>query len=307
MATNDGGQEQREKDALDRALSFLAITSDERLASVLKSLLPKLLRGLESSEGAKEKIVSEVLPHVNKRLRANAQVRLPFAELVAIYLESPESFSANFAIVYIQWAAEREPVETIEGQVHCLLSSISRRPTSHRDILLRVASVGMKKWSRRDAHVPKEQLEFLKDEADRSAWRDFVKALLLFEAHQPDTPPPGLNLASARRIHWKSEQPSENELVAQKLGALNASQAFNMDPTDCLPLYIIASANPRETVHERGQELLRKRAAFDTQVPSFVVLYFPLPVLVASKKLSPTILTPTFPLSLHACLFFFFL
>ncbi|KAG2487332.1 hypothetical protein HYH03_014048 [Edaphochlamys debaryana] len=133
---------------LDRVLTRLAVTDDDKLEKVLQRLIPAVVGQLKSPHDATRKKVLEILSHVNKRLKVLPSLPLPLGELVGMYTaDTPPGCTAaaygmvrNFALVYAEMAAERAPGAERLAALPGLLTGISRRPAAHQAILLRIAS-----------------------------------------------------------------------------------------------------------------------------------------------------------------------
>ncbi|KXZ47234.1 hypothetical protein GPECTOR_37g240 [Gonium pectorale] len=155
MASAAGASAAEEVAGLDRVLTRLALTDDDKLQPVLTRLIPAVLDQLKSPHDAVRKKVLEILAHVNKRLKGLPALQLPLAELVAMFAgEPPPGTSAaaygmvrNFALVYTEMAAERAPGPERVAALPSLLRGLSRRPAAHAAILLRVAAAALE-------HVP---------------------------------------------------------------------------------------------------------------------------------------------------------
>ncbi|GFR47108.1 hypothetical protein Agub_g8793, partial [Astrephomene gubernaculifera] len=136
---------------LDRVLTRLALTEDDKLEKVLGRLIPVVLGQLSSPHEATRKKVLEILAHVNKRIKGQPSLQLPLRELVSMYTaEAPQGTTAasygmvrNFSLVYAEMAAERAPGAERMAVLSSLLTGISRRPPAHRPICLRIAAAAL--------------------------------------------------------------------------------------------------------------------------------------------------------------------
>lgn len=94
---------------IERIHTRLALSdSDTKFQELINTYLPKLLSLLLfDSDLVRNKIV-QTLTHVNKRVKANAEIQLPFAAILDIFLTSSQSpFLRNFSILYLDMGFER--------------------------------------------------------------------------------------------------------------------------------------------------------------------------------------------------------
>jgi len=94
---------------LDRVIVRLAQLprdDEDQLASVLDSLLPKLLLLLASAPSHRRAKIVEVLNHIRQW---GAAVRLPVDGLIAVHELGPASFSAPFALLFLEQAVAKSP------------------------------------------------------------------------------------------------------------------------------------------------------------------------------------------------------
>ncbi|XP_026417380.1 proteasome adapter and scaffold protein ECM29-like [Papaver somniferum] len=108
MAKSDEDREE----ILDRMLTRLAFTDDDKLDNLLFKLLPYSISSLSSQSSAVRKKVMEILTHVNKRVKNQLQISLPVSELWKMYIEANAApMVKNFCIVYIEMAFDRLSLE----------------------------------------------------------------------------------------------------------------------------------------------------------------------------------------------------
>jgi proteasome component ECM29 len=72
--------------ALDRVLTRLALTDDDRLEAILANLLPRLLGMLTVESSAVRSKLLTVLTHINSRVKPQDFIRLPCRELLSLFL-----------------------------------------------------------------------------------------------------------------------------------------------------------------------------------------------------------------------------
>ncbi|GKU93496.1 hypothetical protein SLEP1_g7089 [Rubroshorea leprosula] len=96
------------EELLDRMLTRLALCDDSKLEALLSKLLPLTISSLSSQSLAVRNKVLEILSHVNKRVKHQPEIGLPFMDLWKMYgeLNAPPMVK-NFCIIYIEMAFER--------------------------------------------------------------------------------------------------------------------------------------------------------------------------------------------------------
>ncbi|GLI60137.1 hypothetical protein VaNZ11_002209, partial [Volvox africanus] len=136
---------------LDRVLTRLALTDDDKLEKVLQRLIPLVIGQLKSPHPATFNKVREILSHVNKRLKSIPTMQLPLASLVTMYKGEPQpgtnpaqyGMVRNFSLVYAEMAAERAPGPDRLAALPILLPGLSKRPVDHQNILLRILGASL--------------------------------------------------------------------------------------------------------------------------------------------------------------------
>lgn len=206
-----------------------------------------------------------MLSHINKRVKDQAAIQLPLRELLKLYV-SPESVSMvkNFALVYIEMAYDRAPVEEQTEVIGSLLSGLAKAPTQHQDMILRMAAKGLDRYAR---HVPDQHPwtgEFMKDPASCEVFLAYCLHVLLFQPltvspEGAEVPPPGLSVEQAKQVLGKEVLKGE-PLNTRKLGVLNYLAELELPADSVYPLYIVAAADGNERVARRGEELLKRKA-----------------------------------------------
>ena len=123
---------------VDKVLFKLATSdTDEALTNALKKHLAPTLLKLSSQNEAVRKKVMELLVHVNKRVKNNADVQLPMEALLEQYRDpSASSFVINFTIIYIKMGFPRLPLEAKVQLIPTVLMSLDGKPSSHQDSIL---------------------------------------------------------------------------------------------------------------------------------------------------------------------------
>lgn len=86
-----------------------------------------------------KKKVMEILSHVNKRVKTNESIKLPFNSLLAQFTDSQvTTFVKNFTLIYLDMSASRQSSEEIAERLPELLKGISLRPVQQRIQLLHI-------------------------------------------------------------------------------------------------------------------------------------------------------------------------
>jgi proteasome component ECM29 len=94
---------------------------------------------LASTDAAVKQKVMTILSHVNKRVKTNNNIKLPFDALLAQFTNSQVSaFVKNFTLIYLEMSASRQSPEEIVNRLPELLRGISQRPVQQRIQLLHV-------------------------------------------------------------------------------------------------------------------------------------------------------------------------
>eukprot|EP00873_Tetraselmis_striata_P043262 jgi/Tetstr1/463526/TSEL_008405.t1 len=290
--------------ALDRVLGRLAMTEEAQLEKVLSKLLPLVIEKLKLP-GAQKKVM-EILTHTNNRIRDQKHIKLPLADLIALYLKPDAAAMArNFALVYTEMAFERASPTERGDAVGQLLQGVSERSPQHRAMLTRMAIRGLQGHTtpagfrlEKDKEAIKAKYAFMSSDADRKVFLDHALKLMLYlppvyipkpaapqtlavappqpaagapppaeEAAAPPGVAPGLSRADAAWVEGK-DPPGVEALAATKTGILNFLCTCEVEPKDALLHFLVAACDFNEPVSRRGEELLRKRCGVDAHKPA---------------------------------------
>jgi len=294
---------EQEVESLHRVLTRLALTQDGKLEDILAKLLPLVLGKLDGATPSIQKAVLDILSHVNTRLQAMPAVHLPLTDLLNLYSTSTSPLVRNFALVYVERAAERAPADARFRHLNALLQGVASRPAPHQGTLLRLTARALEHLAVQGnafaLGAPKTfsaAYPFLNSDADRTVFLNFALRLVLYtpatvrgptsalaagraatagsaasdaggdQPMAPARPPPGLSFADVAQIEGKAA-PSPAALQTQKLGVLNFTALAGVRPEECLQLYLAAACDPGEQVQRRGDELVKKRCAVDGAHP----------------------------------------
>lgn len=113
--------------------------TDAQLGKTIQIFLPPVLLKLASTNGDVKKKVMEILSHVNKRVKANASIKLPFETLLQQFTDDKVStFVKNFTLIYLDMSASRLTPEELAQHLPEFLKGISLRPAPQRIALLHI-------------------------------------------------------------------------------------------------------------------------------------------------------------------------
>ncbi|TRY72263.1 hypothetical protein TCAL_11939 [Tigriopus californicus] len=264
---------------LDRVLMRLASAdSDQALSlAVQKFLPPSLLKLSSSAEGVRKKVM-ELLVHINKRVKNNANIQLPMDTLLVQYQDpSATSFVTNFTVIYIKMGFPRAPPVQQVQWVGPLLAALADKPESHRDslLLMLIPVLGEIKVSD-DPAQQKTALGLHEKPQVRKLLVDFLADYLLLpygshpslkpaeEPGQEPIPlavPAGLSEASWKRVASEALVPSEI-LEKNKVQVLKFLGLGIFDEADIALHFVIGLADTRHSVTAQADTNMRKLGSF---------------------------------------------
>lgn len=251
------------EEILDRMLTRLALCDDPKLEALLSKLLPYSIASLSSQSLAVRKKVIEILGHVNKRVKHQPEIGLPLPELWKMYVEDNAApMVKNFCIVYIEMAFDRIHLEEKENMAPVLVACISKVPSQHQEIILRIAAkvIGECHSSRIDDEVA-AKYRLISGSQDSAIFLEFCLHTILYQPPaQGGGCPAGLSIAQSNRVTGKHPLKSD-DLLMRKLGILNVVENMELASELVYPLYLVACADWQEPVVKRGEELLKKKAS----------------------------------------------
>ncbi|KAL4027472.1 hypothetical protein IC575_010638 [Cucumis melo] len=251
------------EEMLDRILTRLALCDDSNLQSLLLKVLPATISSLSSQAISVRNKVLEILSHVNKRVKHQSHIGLPLLELWNIYLEANStSMVRNFCIVYIEMAFDRLGPKEKVHMAPMVLANISKLPSQHQDIVLRIVIKVMGECHSRE--IDEEvaaKYRALNMSQNQLLFLDFCLHTMMYQPYsESEGCPPGLSIAQMKRVTGKS--PLNNDaLLLRKLGILNVLEAMEPASELVYPIYIIASVDCHDAVVKRGEELLKKKGS----------------------------------------------
>lgn len=251
------------EELLDRMLTRLALCDDSKLEPLLSKLLPLTISSLSSNSSSVRNKVLEILSHVNKRVKHQADIGLPLLDLWKLYTDSNATpMVRNFCIVYIEMAFERVNIKEKENMAPMLLASISKLPQQHQEIILRIATkvIGECHASQVDDDVA-AKYRLVNGSQETELLLEFWLHTLLYQPpHQCGGCPPGLSIMQTNRVTGKLPLKID-VLLTRKLGILNVIEAMDLVPELVYPLYLAASVDSQEPVAKRGEELVKKKTS----------------------------------------------
>lgn len=251
------------EEMLDRMLTRLALCDDSKLQSLLSKLLPISISSLSSQSVTVRKKVIEILGHVNKRVKHQPEIGLPLSELWQMYQEPDGApIVKNFCIVYIEMAFERLHTQEKETMAPILVTNISRLPSQHQDIILRIVTkvIGECHSVEIDEDVA-AKYRLMASSQDIELFLEFCLHTILYQqSSQGEGSLAGLSTALRDRVTGKQTLKSDI-LLMRKLGILKVIETLEMAPELVYPIYLAASADCQEAVVKRGEELLKKKAS----------------------------------------------
>ncbi|ORX62567.1 ARM repeat-containing protein [Hesseltinella vesiculosa] len=133
---------------LEKVELKLAMSStDDQLQRTVSTFLPPVLLKLASPHEQTRKKVMELLAHINKRVKSNQAIELPFDVLLDQYCDPQISaFVKNFTIIYLDMGMKRFDAEKTASYIPKLLTGISKRPAPHRATLMHMVLPALRQW-----------------------------------------------------------------------------------------------------------------------------------------------------------------
>jgi proteasome component ECM29 len=113
--------------------------TDAQLEKTIQVFLPPVLLKLASTKPDTKKKVMQILSHINKRVKTNTTIQLPFQSLLDQFINSEISVIVkNFTLIYLEMAAVRLSPEETASHLPQFLSGISLRPVQQHIPLLHI-------------------------------------------------------------------------------------------------------------------------------------------------------------------------
>lgn len=258
-----GKSDEEIEEMLDRMLTRLALCDDPQLENLLLKLLPVTISSLSRPSSAVRTKVMEILSHVNKRVKHQQDIGLPLEELWELYMEANTApMVRNFCIVYIEMALDRVSKEKKENIAPTMIANISKLPTQHQDIILRIVIkvIGECHSSKISDEIA-AKYRLITGSQDKEMFAEFCLHTLLYQPSSTSgASPPGLSVSQSNRVIGKN--PLNHEmLLIRKLGLLNVIDVMELPAELVYPLYVAACVDRHEPVIKRGEELLKKKTS----------------------------------------------
>jgi proteasome component ECM29 len=120
-------------------LKLAMCNTDAQLEKTIQVFLPPVLLKLASTNADAKKKVMEILSHINKRVKANTTIKLPFESLLQQFTDDKVStFVKNFTLIYLDMGASRLTPEELAKHLPEFLRGISLRPAPQIIALLHI-------------------------------------------------------------------------------------------------------------------------------------------------------------------------
>ncbi|KAI9480308.1 MAG: proteasome stabiliser-domain-containing protein [Benjaminiella poitrasii] len=128
-------------------LKLAMCNTDAQLEKTIQTFLPPVLLKLASNNSEAKKKVMEILSHINKRVKANNNIHLPFQALLNQFTDpSVSTFVKNFTLIYLEMATSRMSPEETAEYLPAFLTGISLRPSQQRISLLHIVLPVLNRW-----------------------------------------------------------------------------------------------------------------------------------------------------------------
>ncbi|KAI5083342.1 hypothetical protein GOP47_0003085 [Adiantum capillus-veneris] len=239
---------------LERFLTRLALTEDEKLENVLAKLLPFAISCLATRQSTRQKVM-DMLTHINKRVKDQPSIKLPLLELLALYQnEKSEPIVKSFALVYLEMSFDRHPKDDLDLAPE-LLKNLSQVSFQQQDILLRLSAKNLEKYAFKSLEESfAARYTFITNPKDRDIFVEFCLQTIIYQSLNKFS---GLSKLQASRVSGK-ELLKGDSLVNRKVGMLNVISGLNLSAEILYPLLLVASVDSNQLVSKRGEELLKK-------------------------------------------------
>ncbi|KAI7902114.1 proteasome stabiliser-domain-containing protein [Cokeromyces recurvatus] len=128
-------------------LKLAMCNTDAQLEKTIQTFLPPVLLKLASNNPDAKRKVMEILSHINKRVKTNNNIRLPFEALLNQFTDPLVStFVKNFTLIYLEMATSRMSREETAQHLPAFLTGISLRPVQQRIPLLHIVLYVLNQW-----------------------------------------------------------------------------------------------------------------------------------------------------------------
>lgn len=286
---------------LDSTLFRFASCEDAKLESTIHRVLPRLLPlFLRPATSIREKLIL-ICNHVNKRIQAMPEMKLPTEEFLQLYQqygrEQNATFFVTFCIIYIEKSFLRATPEERARLAHQLIPGVAlRNATQQRTILHTFFSALDPKSYHMDRLTPEERerrwAPIRESKADQDVLLEFITDVLLWapvfvpkpvgpiaqamaDAAAAAAPPPppaipdGLSPAALATITLDGTLTSA--AIQQLKGAcLHFLSADIFTQNQMLPLGIAGSSVGTSEVVHSGESMLKRLREIDLEDPTLI-------------------------------------
>ncbi|CEG83910.1 hypothetical protein RMATCC62417_17774 [Rhizopus microsporus] len=238
-------------------LKLALSTTDAQLEKNIQLFLPPVLLKLASTDAAVKQKVMTILSHVNKRVKTNNNIKLPFDALLAQFTNSQVStFVKNFTLIYLEMSASRQSPEEIVNRLPELLRGISQRPVQQRIQLLHVILPILRKWNMDPAEqtMAREQ-QFQFNTSDVSVILGFFLDVMLYQPltardlQEGNLKQPGLSKQAMEDVTNKGKvEWTMTKLKDAKLGIVHFVLTPIFTDSERLPLLIAGACDSNQQV-----------------------------------------------------------
>ncbi|GAN03092.1 proteasome-associated protein ECM29 homolog [Mucor ambiguus] len=255
-------------------LKLAMCNTDAQLEKTIQIFLPPVLLKLASTNAEAKKKVMEILSHINKRVKTNDKIKLPFDALLSQFTDpSVSTFVKNFTLMYLEMAASRLSAEETAHHVPEFLRGISNRPVQQRIPLLHIVLPVLIKWKMDHG----EQLtartalfHFDENPNDISVILSFFLDVMLYqpltareiaEQEEESTAPkyPGLSPLAVEEVTNKGKmQWTTSKLKDAKLGIMNLILTPIFTDSERLPLLVAGVCDPNHQVVSACEDGMRR-------------------------------------------------
>ncbi|CEP12173.1 hypothetical protein [Parasitella parasitica] len=255
-------------------LKLAMCNTDSQLEKTIQIFLPPVLLKLASNNAESKKKVMEILSHINKRVKSNDTIKLPFDALLSQFTDGSVSvFVKNFTLIYLEMAASRLSAEETAQHMPEFLRGISNRPVQQRIPLLHIILPVLIKWKMDHG----EQLtarnalfHFDENPNDIPVILSFFLDVMLYqpltareiaEQQEENTTPkyPGLSPLAVEEVTNKGKvEWTTSKLKDAKLGIMNLILTPIFTDSERLPLLVAGVCDPNHQVVSACEDGMRR-------------------------------------------------
>ena len=191
---------------LERVLTRVGLTEDDKLEGVVKKLLPIVLRNMDNSKDPKvPKVGMDILHLVNRRTAPLPELLYPVGELIEVFRGAKTALCRNLALLYIERGVDKYPLKDRFSFFSELLLGVSSTEITaqQRAIVLRTASMCLEELgSQAEAAIKSSSLSSfllsadgsetcempaLQGDEERKVLLEYVLLLMLYKGPSPSS------------------------------------------------------------------------------------------------------------------------